>query len=506
MSETISRTKINKSIERRILIGMIVSSQFLKEVRELYRHDFFKNKHAGIIVKWCFDYYNQYEKAPMQHIQDIYDTEEVRLDEDASKYVENLLSSLSDDYAESENFNVGYLLDEATKHFKTRSLELLGTGILEYTRNGDTEGAEELYSTYKKVERIGTVGVDPFSDDDKIRRAFESGADPLFRMPGAFGNMINHQLIRTGFVAFMGPEKRGKSFWGDEFALRALRGRCNVALFDMGDMDEDERRCRLFASYAGRPVQKYTNTNIYRVPVVDCVHNQNDTCDKEERKCFVGLYDNGKRLAPEEAKALGYIPCSSCIGIKGVPFYENQEKELLSWQEAIEIGKQVLSRYKGKRMKLSCHENSSVSAKGINSILETWKYFEDFVPDVIVVDYADIMAPEDSKQMKRDQENDRWKALRGLAQRWKSLVITFTQSDANSYDKENIGLGNFSEDKRKYGHVTAMYSLNQTDDERENGIMRIGEMVVRKGPTNRKKKTHILECRSIGKIYTGSYF
>ena len=46
------------------------------------------------------------------------------------------------------------------------------------------------------------------------------------------------------------------------------------------------------------------------------------------------------------------------------------------------------------------------------------------IPDVIIVDYADILAPEDTRQSeKRHQVDETWKALRRLSQEWHALVI-----------------------------------------------------------------------------------
>ena len=52
----------------------------------------------------------------------------------------------------------------------------------------------------------------------------------------------------------------------------------------------------------------------------------------------------------------------------------------------------------------------------------------------------------------------------------KPLVVTATQADANSYDRTSLKMSNFSEDKRKLAHVTAMYGLNQDPAGREKGI------------------------------------
>jgi replicative DNA helicase len=106
-----------------------------------------------------------------------------------------------------------------------------------------------------------------------------------------------------------------------------------------------------------------------------------------------------------------------------------------------------------------------------------------WIPDVIVIDYADILAPETGTSGLdfRHQTNETWKALRRLSQDYHCLVITATQSDARSYDGKLLTMSNFSEDKRKLSHVTGVVGLNQSPEEKKNGIYRLNWVVLREG-------------------------
>ena len=134
-----------------------------------------------------------------------------------------------------------------------------------------------------------------------------------------------------------------------------------------------------------------------------------------------------------------------------------------------------------------------------------WKKQEGFVPDVIVIDYADILAAERSTNDARSQVNDTWKALRRLSQTRHALVLTATQADAKSYGKASQTLKNFSEDKRKYAHITAMYTINQTIQEKQQNIYRIGSLLIREGYTNPNKEIGIVHCLDVGRPYVDSF-
>lgn len=129
------------------------------------------------------------------------------------------------------------------------------------------------------------------------------------------------------------------------------------------------------------------------------------------------------------------------------------------------------------------------------------------IPGLIVLDYADLMVPSYQTEY-RHQQNQIWKDLRGLNQELDCLLVTATQADADSYDRNSLRLKNFSEDKRKYGHVTTMYGLNQDSKGREKGIglIRINELLLRDDGFDSSREVTILQSLSTGSPVVGSFF
>jgi len=86
-------------------------------------------------------------------------------------------------------------------------------------------------------------------------------------------------------------------------------------------------------------------------------------------------------------------------------------------------------------------------------------------------------------------------------------MVTATQADAASYRTGRLSLSNFSEDKRKCGHVTAMYGLNQDPGGREKklGILRINELVVREGEFSVDNEVRVVQDLRIGRPYLESF-
>lgn len=508
---------VDNTVEKRIVIGLVVSDQFTKELLSIYQPELMEIPFARTVAEWCVEYFKKYEKAPGRHIQDIYDSAKEHLPEAQAELIEDFLADLSDEWehAEAGKFNAEFLLDEAEKRFQSRALTMLNEDVSALLGKGDVAGAEHLRLEFKMPMRPSSLGVDPLTDEDLIRKSLDNvEADELFRLPGALGQFVG-PIVREDFIGIMGPEKRGKSWRLLDFAMRAFRARCNVAYFDAGDNSEVQATRRIH-TYNSRRSVKYSGP--CKSPILDCAHNQNDSCRKRERECNFGVMQevNVKGTLKWERVALELAPnykaCTYCMRedpreYKGAVWHEMIDVQQLTTAYAIEEGKRTTDRSR-KRFKLSCHPNSTLTVAEMDATLRRWKDEEGFVPDVVLADYFDIFAAEDPKSRldERHKQNETWKAGRRLTQVWHCALITATQADAGSYDQYTIGASNFSEDKRKYGHITKMIVLNQTNEERIDGIMRIGTMFVRENEYDLNKQVAVLQNLKIGQPLLGSYF
>ena len=152
---------------------------------------------------------------------------------------------------------------------------------------------------------------------------------------------------------------------------------------------------------------------------------------------------------------------------------------------------------KGDLFRLSCHSNSSLSLDYISSTVADMAR-EGWVADIVVIDYADILAPPKGIKDTRDQINENWKQMRRISQDFHCLVLTATQADADSYTRKVLGRRNFSDDRRKHDHVTAMLGLNVTDEDKEYGITRVNWLDRRDDEFTEGRQVYVAGCLSIG--------
>ena len=504
----------DKFIERRIVTGFIVSTEYVSLLYNKWDPRYIRSGTATMLIEWCLDYYARYSKAPGRDIEGIFSAKlkEGRIQKDRVADIEDILESLSDEY-DREQFNVSYLVDQTEAYFTDQNLRNFADDIRNAIDGGNTAEAERVANDYKPVVKGVHSAIDPFADRSRIRRAFEERADPLVRFSKALGSFWNDQFTRDAFVALLAPEKRGKSFMLMEIAFRAIRSGCNVIFFQAGDMSENQMLRRLCLYLARRSDQeKYCRGMFY--PVLDCVENQNDSCNKDERECDFGFLkeDDDSDLTFSMLRQFHkdnpeYKPCRNCSQMRPTVWLQwSKPVHVLRWPEAYKMAKAFRKKHE-KHFVLSTHASDSLSISEIRTLLDVWEKQENIVPDVIIVDYADLLAsdPDCAFLQPRDQVNKIWQRLRSLSQARHCLVVTATQADANSYDRHVLGLSNFSEDKRKYAHVTGMYGLNQSDEEKKIGLLRINQLVVRDADFSVSNQVTVLQRLQMGRPYLGSF-
>lgn len=447
--------------ERQILSGLITNTSMLGRFASKWDGKLFQSSWANIVAEWCFKYYDKYQKAPRKHISHLYEAWAADTDDqDSTKLVERFLTTLSGEWTSKDKLNVEYLIDIAAAHFNEVRLRRLAEGILGDIESGEAPKAEALIGKWGRVDTGTGSAINVFQDMEAMKATFTEGLENLIKYPGALGTFFDEVLVRDSFVCFEGPEKRGKTWWLIDLAWRAALQRRKTAYFAVGDMSQNQMMRRFITRATHRPwkVKKYN----YPLSVSRDSDSSIANVELEERKT---------------SSPLTYV----------------------EGQEAMERIMKKKIRSKIPMLKLSCHPNSTMTVAGIDAILRMWERTDGWIADVVVIDYADILAgPLSGAAESRDQVNATWKQLRALSQARHNLVVTATQTDARSYQASVIDRSHFSEDKRKMAHVTAMIGLNASEEEKELGLMRLNYVVLREGEFSSLRCVHVAGSLAVG--------
>lgn len=448
------------SLERRILTAMIVDSSVLAKISNKWSNKtpLFKSKWSNLIASWCVDFFLQYDKPPCKSIEGIYEAwSEKTKDKETSELVGRFLDGLSGEYVKlKKDVNSEYIIDIASKHFNHVRLRQLAEKIQGDLDSGDLDRATLRANSYNQIEMgLGSV-IDVLSDQEAIRRAFEGKQAPLIEYPHALKAFFGDSLERDGLIAFQAPEKRAKTFWQIDLAWRGMQQRRKVAFFEVGDLSEHQIMLRFMIRAAKRPLKACE----IKVPKL-IEHNPGDL-------------------------------------FATVDFEERVFTKPLSWSDAWKACESILKKTKSNDslLKLSVHPNNSISIHGIRDEVDSMAR-HGWSPDIIVIDYADLIAPISGAADSRDAINSTWKGLRALSQSMHCLVVTATQANAASYKAYIMSRSNFSEDKRKYAHVTGMIGINCTDEEKALGLSRLNWLELRERDYTESKCVHVAGCLAL---------
>ena len=506
-------------IERRIAIGLITNEKYLREISPVFDQDLLKDEAAKKIASWCIRHWNKHSKPPLENIGIIYESyvRRGKLRQDEADDIGDILDGLSGEYQEQSENNPDVLIDETFAYFDENRLIRLADEVKLEAERGNLLEANSLIAKNRQIQRTAGVDHNFFADDiNRTQKIFENVQEPIIEYPGKLGYLLNRHFVRGGFVGLLGPEKTGKTWWLADIGFQAQKSGKKVAFFAAGDMNREEMELRKYI-YMARKSNESEYCGRLLIPVLDCFWNQNGNCaagpggmspirgDKPPAiKDLQKMYSEAFEEYGEE-----HEPCTKCLGKKeflGAPWFKIREKvDPLTWKEAYNIERKFQKRFRNAGWNFADYPAYTLTCRMIDNQLAIW-HENGFTADVVLIDYPDIMGPddEDRKLDFRQKENMKWLKLRALAHKWHCLVVCPTQADGASYGKDWLDLSNYSEDKRKYSHTTAFFGLNQTDGEAELGIFRINQLIVRSGKRGKNYAT-ILQRLETGRPFLNSY-
>ena len=127
------------------------------------------------------------------------------------------------------------------------------------------------------------------------------------------------------------------------------------------------------------------------------------------------------------------------------------------------------------------YPSKSASTQTIRSHIERLKK-RGTNPDMIIIDYADLLKPVRSQGEKRHELESIYEELRGIAQREKCTVLTASQTNRSGLNAEVITMESISEAFSKCFVADFIFSLSRTPQDRQANTGRVFVAKNRNGP------------------------
>lgn len=452
------------AVQQRVLTAMIVNTQVLSSISSIWERKMFSSPWANEIGNWCVDYFQKYKKAPQKTIARLFDSwAKEQEDESHVKLVEKFLSRLDDNFRQQDKeINVEFAIDEASQLFTRVRLRTTAETVLGHLDRGKTETAETALNQFRTIE-IGQGSVfDPMRDEKLIDATFAShtGDNILVEYPEPLNSFLRPSFERDAFIAFMAGEKQGKSHTLLDLAWRAALGRRRTLFIASGDLSQSQVMRRLMIRASRHPWEACT------VQYPMSITRLKDVSDGLPFEIDFKTKEYTHDLTPSRARVA----------------FQNAVKSHIKSQDPY--------------LKMSVHVAGTLSVTNVEEIVEK-EVMNGWVPDVLVLDYADVLAAPRPKMDLREATNETWLRLRGLSQRLHGLVVTATQADAASYGQSVMRRKNFSDDKRKLAHVTGLIGIISTPEEKEMGVSRWNWLVRRESGYAEHRCCFVASCLAL---------
>ena len=457
---------VDASPEKDLVTLCIMDTKFLQKIGPIVKPQYLHSPYAREVMTWVLEYHEHYDKAPEGLIQSIFEQKRSKLkDEEVVESISDFLSILSDSYDESYYKNTQYFIDSSESYIKKCNLDNLSEKLQACILNNEIAKGEQLVSTFQQAGIPQDTGISIISSHEEIRSAFDDNLLPIFRFPGALGQVAGN-FYRGDVSIIMAYSKGGKSFGLLAGAEEAAKNGNNVTFISL-EMRKAEAIQRAVMSLQQAP-------NRRREVTVPFFHAE---LEKGEQVTETTIYTVRHNVV-------------ECDPVK----LDNLEN-----MEAI-----MKMRMNGGDIRFFFLPAESTTVQDIEVILDNLSYYQGYNTDMLVIDYADLLTSKHERDY-RHKIDDIYRNMRRVAQSRNIHIMTASQSSGSGEASKGgeLTADNLAEDRRKGSHASQVYGLYASPKERKEGIAHFKQILMRYEPEAYEPAV-LLNCYAIGRFCVDS--
>jgi replicative DNA helicase len=413
------------SLEELVLTGLVWRPELAALIAGKVTPDLFTTRYYKTIAKAAIDHYMRYSQPAQNHLADILEDELNR--GETGQLMWTAISRMQAIQAEMQD---DYVLEELNNFIGSRRFEQTLARAYEHLHKGELQKAQETVYMQDPVQDM-TPGVwmhDPklafrFLDHVEEDESFSLGIQAL--------DSRGIRPKRKTLLVFLAPKKRGKSMAlihaGREAAFVNHQKVLHVTL----EMSEDEVAQRYVQSICGWTAGEWHERSL-RVPLF-----KRDSSDN-----YLGI--DFDLLTPQVLSR--------------------------STRQAATDKLKEVSRG-SRRLLIKEFPTGTLSVGQLTMYLEHLKRAEKFEPDLLLVDYANLMQM--NTQQLRLETGRIFRELRGIAMSRNIAIVTATQGNRSSENARIVGSTHVSEDWSIMGTADIVLTICRTPEEMERRLARL---------------------------------
>lgn len=410
---------VSDPIEKQIVIGLITSSDYSKQIIPILELNLFESTMCRIVAGWCIEYFKKYGDVPGKEIKYIYQDKMKSIKNKTQRKLTRIfIKRINRNYSEL-GFNIDYIFKRTRNYIRERTLKQKIGVINSYLESGDVDKAEEQWFDTIRFSGYEDLGFNPldtkdidraFSRDENFRVKIGTGIEALDRIAGK---------AKSGWLcAYIAPTKRGKTFSLWHTAIAAYLRGLNVVFISL-ETEEEDNALRF---WSGLGSLSTVESNRLKFP----------------------YFANDEKTKVKHKKVRRPLIGSSSV------------KRVVK----------VTQKMGGGRIRIKRYPMKGGSVSDFERYLDMLEVYDNFSAHLIIVDYLGIIKPP-SGVSGRDSYDTNSQLLKSLAQKKDCVVFTGHQATRRTLDMDTYGSEETSEDIRVIANLDIGYSINQTEAEKE---------------------------------------
>ncbi len=413
---------INQHIQDCFVHLVVTNSEFLKLVRTAIPYEYFTSDVTATIIRISYEYYDQFKVAPENHLHDELVRRIQKKDSEDRKLYFNYIKRI----AEMETPNVEYVLKTISDFVRARTFEEAAVDFVKMVEKGKFEEARTLmHQALRAGVEKENVGLEYFSSDNPTY--YQKGFEEVMLPTGVekLDILLKGGIRRGWFVCTLGGLKGRKSWFLVHLGKQALLKGMSV-LHISHEMEVEEIEERYDRSLGGLTGSR----------------------DGESTETLIQEMDEKGQLIKEKR-----IMAPSAYYPKAV------KKVRKIWRKM------------GGRLIIKKYPMGICTMSEIDRYLNYLETYYNFIPDLLINDYADIMSiPANNR---REYINQIYIDHKRVADERNITVVTVSQTNRAALLKAKLHQSDFAEDIRKLANVDLALAISSDEGQRQKNEMRV---------------------------------
>lgn len=415
---------VNGALAENILTLLVFDAIFCPIVRNTISANLFESAVFREIASHAIDYFDRFKEPIAEHLAD--ELEGVLRGDDKRKAASysRVLDNL---FAAKDGMNREYVVSKLNIFVRQQSLKSAIVKAVEAVEEGNIDQAEVELNKGLSSQIVSFEPGVSFADPKQSLLFFDHVSDGI--MTG-ISELDKHDICprRQEMFLFVAPAKKGKSWALVQCGKWAILQRLKVLhiTLEMSEQRTSMRYAQAFFSVSKRDA-------VLKVP----------RFETDERGHF------------------------SSMGMEEVTRPTLKDKGIRANLSS------RLEREFRKRPKLLIKQfpTSSLTISALNAYLDGLERFHKFIPDVLVLDYPDLMKI-DSKNLRIDTGSI-YRELRGIAVERNLALITASQGNREASKARMVTDSMVAEDYSKIATADNVITYSQTPQEKQLGLARL---------------------------------